>query len=216
MAAAYQVDPGNVCITETSLVSGEQRSEDDLLASATRAAKALFAELLKLPKKTKAGRNGGQFDVVELPVPLDRRPREKAAPKEKPMTAWEKYALKKGIKLNRKKNNKEWNDARQEWQDKWGKRARDRERQSDWIREVPANYVAKEDGGDPFLDDKREKKVKLSRDKKNAERNQRRTEALAKARAEADSIDRTVSRLATASMGKFDKSSGKAGKKRSK
>eukprot|EP00672_Neobodo_designis_P016506 CAMPEP_0174828808 /NCGR_PEP_ID=MMETSP1114-20130205/1543_1 /TAXON_ID=312471 /ORGANISM="Neobodo designis, Strain CCAP 1951/1" /LENGTH=217 /DNA_ID=CAMNT_0016062533 /DNA_START=103 /DNA_END=756 /DNA_ORIENTATION=+ len=214
MAATFLVDPGNLCITETSRVSGEQRSEEELLASATRATKALFTELLSLPKKSKPGKPGeGHFEVTALPAPIMRRPREKAPPKEKPLSAWEKFALKKGINLNRKKNNKQWNEARQEWQDKWGKRAREAERAADWVREVPKNYVPGEAGADPFLDDKRAKKEKLAKAKKNQERNERRAATTARAQAEAAALERTASKLKTASMGKFDKSAAKAGKK---
>jgi regulator of ribosome biosynthesis len=214
MTAAFLADPGNICITETSRVSGELRDEEDLMASATRATKTLFGELLSLPKKSKPGKPGeGHFEVTALPAPIMRRPREKAPPKEKPLSAWDKFALKKGISLNRKKNNKQWNEARQEWQDKWGKRAREAERNSDWIREIPKNYVPGAQGDDPFIEDKREKKEKLAKAKKNQERNERRVATTQRAQAEAASINKTVGKLKTASMGKFDKSAVKAGKK---
>ena len=212
MTASYLVDPGLLCITETSYVSGEQRTEEELLARATRAAKQLFGEVLALPKKVKAGKEDGHFDVVELPIPLLRLPREKAPPKEKPMTAWEKFALKKGIALNRKKNNKEWNEARQEWMDKWGKRARDHEKKTDWVREVSKNYVPGEAGSDPFLDERRAKKEKIDKAKKNQDRNEKRAATTAQAQAESNRIDRTVGKIVTASMGKFDKNA--AGKKK--
>jgi regulator of ribosome biosynthesis len=217
MAATYIIDAGNLCITETSRVSGEQQSEEDLLASATRAAKQLFGELLNLPKVSKPGKPGeGHFHVTQLPVPLMRRPREKAPPKEKPLSAWEKFAIKKGISLNRKKQNKQWDEARQEWMDRWGKRAKEADRQGDWIREVPKNYTPGEPGSDPFLDDKRAKKEMLSKAKRNQERNERRATTTAKAQAEVARIDKTVSKLVTASMGKFDKSEAVAGKKKVK
>jgi regulator of ribosome biosynthesis len=214
MSATYLADPGNLCITETSRVSGEKRDEEELIASATRAAKVLFGELLSLPKKSKPGKPGeGHFQVTALPAPIMRRPREKAPPKEKPLSAWEKFALKKGINLNRKKNNKQWNEARQEWQDKWGKRARESERATDWVREVPKNYVPGEAGSDPFLDDSRAKKEKISSAKKNPERNERRVATTHKAQAEVALLAKTASKLKTASMGKYDKSAKDAGKK---
>lgn len=211
MSASYLVDCGNLSITETSRVSGEQRSEEELLASATRAAKQLFAELLSLPTQVKAGKPGeGHFNVTVLPVPLMRRPREKAPPKEKPLTAWEKFALKKGVDLNRKKNNKKWNEAKQEWEDKWGKRAREAERDTTWVQEIPKNYVPGEVGSDPFLDQRREKREKLAKAKKNQERNERRASNTATAQAVATRLERTMNKLTTASMGKFDKSKAKS------
>jgi regulator of ribosome biosynthesis len=210
----YNVDPGTLCISETSLVSGEMRSEEELIASATLAARKLFGELLTLPEKAKAGRNAGMYTVVELPVPTMKLPREKAPPKEKPLTAWQKFALKKGISIDKKKKtNRVFNEDKQEWVDKWGKRAREDERKFDWMREVKQNYVPGEEGSDPFLESSREKKATLDKAKKNAEKNKKRAEYQAMASNQVASLDKAVKGLTTASMGKFDKATKKTAKK---
>ena len=204
LEAHYSLDVGNLCITDTSIVSGPQRSEDELLASATRAVKKLVTECLALPKTVKKGKFEGRLDMLQLPFPVIKLPREKAPPKPKPLTAWQKFALKKGIDIHRKKTNSVFDEERQMWVDKWGKRAREDERSRDWLREMPDGYVAAEDGGDPFLDDRREKQARLSKQKKNEDRNKRREELMSKAAKEVGDLNATVQKLATASNGKFE------------
>lgn len=198
----YAIDCGNLCVTDVSIVSGERRSEEDMLASAQTAVRHLYAELLALPTTKKRGRDEGATDVIELPQPVMRLPREKAPPKEKELTPWQKFALKKGINLDRKKERKVWDEDRQEWIDKWGKRRREVERQKDWIREVPANYVPGAVGDDPFLDDRKAKKSRLEKHKASADKNKDRQD---KTRREVQHLELAARSLATASAGKFDK-----------
>lgn len=201
----FEVDCGNLLLCETSIVSGERRTEEDLLASATVAAKRLFGELLALPKQLRRGKHESATQLTELPAPLMMLPREKAPPKPKPLTAWQKFAVKKGIALSRKKTNRVWNEDRQEWVDKWGKRARDDERKYDWLREVKPGYVATEEGGDPFLDDRRKKSARLEKQKKNEERNKKRAEFVDRSGTEVKHLHATTKKITTASMGKFDR-----------
>eukprot|EP00658_Telonema_sp_P-2_P039349 TRINITY_DN2815_c0_g1_i2.p1 TRINITY_DN2815_c0_g1~~TRINITY_DN2815_c0_g1_i2.p1 ORF type:complete len:104 (-),score=53.69 TRINITY_DN2815_c0_g1_i2:16-327(-) len=70
----------------------------------------------------------------------------------------------RGIDIHKKKTGKVFDEDRQEWKDKWGKRAKEDKEKYDWLREVKPGYVAKEDGGDPFLDDRREKKVRMDKE----------------------------------------------------
>lgn len=206
LEAHYSLDVGHLAITDTSVVSGPKRSEEELLASATRAVKKLVTECLALPKTVKKGKFEGRLEMMQLPVPVTKLPREKAPPKPKPLSAWQKFALKKGIDIHRKKTNAKWDEERQIFVDKWGKRAREDERKHDWLREMPANYVAGEDGGDPFLDDRREKKARMDKQKKNEDRNKRRVDIMSKAAKEVGDLDATVKKLATASNGKFEHS----------
>lgn len=209
--ATYLVDAGNLTITTTNVVSGERRSETELLVNATKAVQTLFAELLALPQERKRRENEATAEVTLLPQPLERLPREKPPPKEKILTAWQKFALKKGIK-DRTKTNTKFDEATGEFVDKWGKRAREDRGKKDWIREIKASYVPGEEGGDPFLDDKREKTTRVAKIKKLEEKNKRRSEAASHQVAD---LDRTMKSLATASNGKFDRSF-KAGKKSKK
>jgi regulator of ribosome biosynthesis len=214
MANTYHLDPGMLCITQTSIVSGPTRTEDDYHHSATKAVHKLFGEILALPTVLKKGKeNEAAIEVVQLPVPEVRLPREKAPPKEKPMTAWQKFALKKGIALGKKKVNKTWDEDRQTWKDKWGKRAREDERKFDWVREVKSNYVPGEEGSDPFLDDRRKKQASLSVAKKNADRNRRREEMQSRTQDEVAKMEKTFRSIATASNGRYDIAGAAVGKK---
>ncbi|ESL06783.1 ribosome biogenesis regulatory protein (RRS1) [Trypanosoma rangeli SC58] len=201
----HQLDTGMLCITNVSLISGSQRAEEDLHASATQAVKVLLDECQELPTKTKRGKFDASTTLVQLPQPVLRLPREKAPPKPKPLTAWEKFALKKGIALKRKKVNRVFDEEQQVWKDKWGKRAREDREKHDWLREVGPNYVAQEEGGDPFLDDRRAKKARLEKQKTKEEHNKRRSEHITRAQEEAKHLSAVTKHLTTASNGKFDK-----------
>eukprot|EP00658_Telonema_sp_P-2_P039348 TRINITY_DN2815_c0_g1_i1.p1 TRINITY_DN2815_c0_g1~~TRINITY_DN2815_c0_g1_i1.p1 ORF type:complete len:155 (-),score=77.46 TRINITY_DN2815_c0_g1_i1:16-480(-) len=110
----------------------------------------------------------------------------------------------RGIDIHKKKTGKVFDEDRQEWKDKWGKRAKEDKEKYDWLREVKPGYVAKEDGGDPFLDDRREKKVRMDKEKANMERNQRRAGMMDQASKEVAHLNASVRKLSTASNGKFE------------
>lgn len=211
--AEYHFDVGLLAVTDASVVSGPRRSEDELLAAATNGVRRLLSECVLLPKTIKKGKFEGAAELVQLPQPVTKLPREKAPPKPKPLTAWEKFALKKGIALKRSKTNKVWDEERQIWKDKWGKRAREDREKFDWLREVGPNYVAQEDGGDPFLDERRAKKARLDVQKKNEEHNKRRSEHILRAQEEVGHLSQISKSLATASNGKFEKATQKLKKK---
>lgn len=205
MSHHYALDVGNLCVTDTSVVSGPMRREEDLLISASRAAQVLISQCNELPTTARKGKFEGRTELAQLPQPVLRLPREKAPPKPKPLTAWQKFALKKGIDIHRKKVNSRFDEERQEWVDKWGKRAREDKRKFDWLREVKPGYVAEEDGGDPFLDESRKKKAKLDKQKQNEDRNKRRQELMDRAASEVSHLNTVVKHIATASNGKFEK-----------
>ena len=201
--ATYQVDVGHLVIADVSVVSGERRSEAELHDSATKGTRQLLIEVMKQPMLKRKGKaNEAVGEVVQLPAPVMRIPREKAPPKPKALTPWEKFALKKGIALNRKRDSKMWDEAKQEWIDRYGKRRRESERETDWLREVKDDYVAAEEGGDPFLDERRKKKTRLDKQKSNELKNKKRASY---EKAELSHLDSVSRNLATASLGKFDK-----------
>ena len=107
-----------------------------------------------------------------------------------------------------KKRNKEkrvWDEEKQEHVAVYGAKRRQLDRKMDWLREVPDNYTPKEDGGDAFLDDKIDRRERVSKQKSREQANQRRSRdnsAIA-------SLDTASSKLATASMGKFDSNASK-------
>lgn len=211
--AEYHLDVGLLAVADAAVVSGPRRSEEELMESATKGVRMILSECLQLPKTVKKGKFEGAAEMVQLPLPATKLPREKAPPKVKPLTAWEKFAVKKGIALNRKKDNKVFDEERQVWKDRWGKRAREDKEKFDWLREVGPAYVAKESGGDPFLDERREKKARLDKQKKNEDHNKRRSEHVTKAREEVAHLTHVARHLSTASNGKFERAVQKGKKK---
>ncbi|TPP43443.1 Ribosome biogenesis regulatory protein (RRS1) family protein [Leishmania donovani] len=132
----YQLDVGLLTVTDVSTVSGPMRREEDLMSSCTNALKALLGEFVDLPTEVKKTKYESATTLVQLPQPVMQLPREKAPPKTKPLTAWQKFALKKGIDIHRKKANRVFDEDRQVWKDKWGKRAREDRDKYDWLREA--------------------------------------------------------------------------------
>lgn len=211
--ASYQLDVGNLTITDESLVSGPMRSEEEMKEACERCLKVLLGECVGLPTTYKKGKFQESGRVVQLPQPVMALPREKAPPKPKPLTAWQKFAMKKGIDIHKKKENKVFDEERQVWKDKWGKRAREEREKYDWLREVKPGYVASEEGGDPFLDERRSKQAEKKKIAKKEEHNVRRAAHLLRAEEEVQHLQAATSHLTTASNGKFDvKKSFKKGK----
>eukprot|EP01064_Diplonema_japonicum_P022586 TRINITY_DN3255_c10_g1_i1.p1 TRINITY_DN3255_c10_g1~~TRINITY_DN3255_c10_g1_i1.p1 ORF type:complete len:246 (+),score=90.36 TRINITY_DN3255_c10_g1_i1:46-738(+) len=177
-------------------------SEDVLLQNAEKDTQLLVAELFGLPsEKVDGGR------LATLPYPSTQIPREKPPPKEKDLTKWEEFKKEKGIKT-RKTAKREFDEERGEWVATYGAKRRKDDRERDWLREVPDNYVPKVEGGDAFLDAQMERNERVKKQKKREEANQRRAADTSKM---AD-IDSTTAKLATASMGKFDSSAKKKAK----
>ncbi|XQJ28915.1 ribosome biogenesis regulatory protein (RRS1), putative [Leishmania guyanensis] len=201
----YQLDVGLLTVTDVSTVSGPMRREEDLISSCTNALKALLGEFVHLPTEVKKTKYESATTLVQLPQPVMQLPREKALPKPKPLTAWQKFAVKKGIDIHRKKSNRVFDEDRQEWKDKWGKRAREDRDKYDWLREVKSGYMPAEDGGDPFLDDLRTKHARLEKQKKKEEHNKRRSVHLMQAQEEVKHLSAASRNLSTASNGKFEK-----------
>lgn len=200
----YHLDVGLLTINDASIVSGPARREEDMMESCKTSLKVLLGECIDLETEVKKGKFEGVATLVKLPQPVEKLPREKAAPRPKPLTAWQKFALKKGIDIHKKKSNRVFDEDRQEWKDKWGKRAREDRDKYDWLREVKPGYVAKEEGGDPFLDDRREKQVRLEKQKKKEEHNKRRSAHIEHAQEEVKHLSAAARNLSTASNGKFE------------
>ena len=65
-------------------------------------------------------------------------PRAKPLPKPKAPTKWEQFAAAKGIQKKRREK-KVWDEEKQEWVDRWGRGAKNKEVEEQWAVEVPAN-----------------------------------------------------------------------------
>ena len=96
----------------------------------------LLSALLQLPtQQTPDG------PLTLLPPPTTHLPRAKPLPKPKPPTKWERFAATKGIQKKRK-DRKVWDEERGEWVARWGKDAKNKEGEGQWLTEVEANAGA--------------------------------------------------------------------------
>ncbi len=96
-------------------------------------AQALLAALFSLP--TTSSPDG---PLAQLPPPTTQLPRAKPLPKPKPPTKWEQFAKAKGIHKTRK-DKKVWDEAKQEWVNRWGWKGANKDKEVQWITEVRAN-----------------------------------------------------------------------------
>ncbi|CAK7892392.1 regulator of ribosome biosynthesis [[Candida] anglica] len=119
----------------------EQR--DAYLSSVTRDnVQLLINQILSLPVKTttenhdsSTGQNS-TMTLIQLPDPTTPLPREKAIPKAKALTKWEKFAAKKGIKAKAKDGKMVYDEEAGEWVPKWGYKGKNKDIDSQWLVEV--------------------------------------------------------------------------------
>jgi len=107
----------------------------------------LINELFKIPTEVKE-----DTVVFKLPKPVTRLPREKPCPKPKPLTKWEEFRKKKGLRPA-KKEKLVWDEASKEWKPRYGMNRINSEKDV-WAIPVPET-------ADPMVD-----QFKLMKDKK--------------------------------------------------
>ena len=73
---------------------------------------------------------------AELPPRATVVPREKPMPKEKPKTKWDEFARIKGIE-KRKRSSKAWNEEREEFVPRFGRKSAKNDSMADWVVELP-------------------------------------------------------------------------------
>ncbi|KAJ2458716.1 Rhodanese- sulfurtransferase [Coemansia sp. RSA 2424] len=188
-------------IDETKLVAS-QKSRDAYLQELSReGAQLMINELFSLPTTV-------DEDSVYATLPATRTvlPREKPAPKEKPMTRWEKFAKIKNIQ-NKKKSRMVYDEDQGEWRPRFGFKGVNNDDQKPWLIEVPGN-------ADPYDDQykarREEKKERIDKNKRRAQRNFEENLAVEKGMKPREMRKRelqsalVLSKGSTASMGKFD------------
>lgn len=191
-----------------------KRDPEALLCARTRnATQHLVNALFQRPIE----RHATYGPLASLPAFETELPREKAVPKPKPLTKWEKFAKAKGI-TKRKKDKMIFDEERQEWVPRWGYQGANKKVEDQWLVEVPMN------ADDDYRPDKAAAKGRKARQAKNEAQHQRnlarnastpsapRSElgsgvvpSRARRRAELEA-DLLRARGSTASLGRFDKS----------
>jgi hypothetical protein len=170
-------------------------SEADLHSLTQKAATKLIRELYQLPATTE--RNDDYGRIVALPRnEVYTLPREFPAPAQRTIkTKWEQYKERKGLRTPKLKGSTVWDDTLKKWVKRFGyERVKDNNVKN-WAIEVKDNFEQTTKTGDPFKDMEHGKKDRVAKNKVRQERNKKRIKTLQDER----------SRLATRSMGAFDK-----------
>ncbi|KAI0029929.1 RRS1-domain-containing protein [Vararia minispora EC-137] len=196
------VDAGFLAVTDPNPIEKEsydENVEEYLQSTARDGVQVLLSALFSLP--TTSSPDG---PLAQLPPPTTTLPRAKPLPKPKPPTKWEKFARAKGIQKTRK-DKKEWDEEKQEWVNRWGWKGKNKEEETQWLSEVPANADV---DYDPTKKARDERKARVAKNERQHLQNLARAQASGAERKQRKAdIDRTLAttRVSTASMGKYDK-----------
>ncbi len=202
--------------------------ESILYKTATRDMQKLLNKLFKLPKAslstlTSSGDKGSTesgaslVNLVTLPDPIHRVPRQKPPPAPRPETKWERFARMKGIKKN-KRERMVWDETSNEWRPRYGYKRVNDENDVPFIEHGPNDDPYE----DPFQAKRDEKKLRVLKNKerqlKNQEFRQGKTKKVPSGIPKALGVGRTMqlgkegtkevlekAQVSTASMGKFDR-----------
>jgi len=194
------VDTGFLTVTDPNPIDEDtynSNREEYLQSTARDGIQSLFASLFTLP--TQASPDG---PLAKLPPPTTQLPRSKPLPKPKPPTKWERFAAAKGIQ-HKVRDRREWDEEKQEWVNRWGQGGKNKQKEEQWITEVPANADA---DYDPVKVARDERKARVAKNEKQRLGNQARAAPSERDQRKKE-IDTTLAttRISTASMGKFDK-----------
>ena len=132
-----------------------------LLATARENAQLLTNKLYELlaaaPKK----------DVIPLPPPTTKLPREKPLPKPRPLTRWERFAKEKGI-VKKKRSKMVWDEDHQRWAPRYGYGRANNTKEAPWLIEAKPGD---DPSVDPFEVRAEARKERLGKQKRQEERN---------------------------------------------
>ncbi|KAH7887347.1 ribosome biogenesis regulatory protein-domain-containing protein [Phlebopus sp. FC_14] len=196
------VDAGFLTVTDPNPIDEESYSsnlEDYLQSTARDGIQALIASLYALP--TQPSPDG---PLAQLPPPTTQLPRSKPLPKPKPPTKWERFAAAKGIQ-KQKREKKVWDEEKQEWVNRWGREGKNKDKEEQWITEVPANADV---DFNPAQAARNERKARVAKNERQRLQNMARAQAARDEREERKAhVEKTLAstRISTASMGKFDR-----------
>lgn len=111
--------------------------EEALENTARRGVQLLVNRIFALPTKYISAE--GVFAILPKDV-LTVLPREKPLPKiKKEATKWEQFAKSKGIAPKAKRDKLIYDEEKQEWVPRWGYKGANKDKEEQWIYEVPAN-----------------------------------------------------------------------------
>ncbi|KAA1473427.1 RRS1-domain-containing protein, partial [Dentipellis sp. KUC8613] len=196
-----EVDAGFLTVTDLNPIDKEsydENLEEYLQSTARDGVQVLLTSLFTLP--TQSTPDG---PIAQLPAPTTLLPRQKPLPKPKPPTKWEQFARAKGIS-HKKKDKKEWDEEKQEWVNRWGWGGKNKQVETQWLTEVPANADIEHD---PSKEARDARKARVAKNEKQHLQNLARAQSSGDRSARKQENERVLAttRVSTASMGKFDK-----------
>lgn len=130
---------------DNTKLNNEEEKEKYLTEVTRDNVQLLINQILSLPLKTTTDTHGsstGQdstMTLVQLPEPTTLLPREKSIPKEKPLTRWQQFALRKGIRSKAKDGKMVYDEEKGEWVPKWGYKGKNKDIDNQWLVELNAN-----------------------------------------------------------------------------
>jgi regulator of ribosome biosynthesis len=164
-------DVGSLACFDYHPLDAAQLSRDQagtLLAVARDNTQLLFNRIFSQPAVRS---QDGVF--AELPARATVVPREKPLPKEKPKTKWDEFARIKGIE-KRKRSSKEWNEEREEFVPRFGRKSAKNDSMADWLVELPDSAP---DSHDAFGEQRKVKKQAVAKQAKQELANRARARA---------------------------------------
>ena len=180
-----------------SLSFRRENLEEYIQSTARDGAQALLSTLFSLPTTSSA-----DGPLAQLPPSTTELPRAKPLPKPKPPTKWELFARAKGIQKKRVVR-KVWDEEKQDWVNRWGRDGKNKQEETQWLTEVPANA---EVDFDPSKAARDARKARVAKNDRQRLQNVARAQGTPKEEKKAE-IEKTLAttRISTASMGRFDK-----------
>lgn len=157
----------------------DPESKEEHLKEVTREnVQLLLGQILLLPaKRTTASVNSSEkqdstMTVFTLPTPTTQLPREKALPKDKPKTKWERFAAEKGIQKKAKDGKLVYDEESGKWVPKWGYGGLNKKLDNQWLVELPENQKNPEDDfADPRALGRQERKKLVKKNQRQQEKN---------------------------------------------
>lgn len=139
----------------------EAKNETTLQQIACEMVQHFTNELFSLPSEPAA--DTGR--LISLPKPIAHLPREKPVPVEKAATKWEVFAKSKGL-TKRKRQDKIWDEEKQQWLYRWGK-----DRANNEMDQWAIDHKDGDDLEDPWTKMRNAKKARVTKNKQQQEAN---------------------------------------------
>jgi len=196
-------DLGNLYLSDQQPIEVKELRANNaafLNALARDNAQLLFNKIWELPIE-----RVDNIIVGKLPPPTIILPREKKVPKAKPLTKWETFAKRQGIRDVKKRGRMLWDEETKTWKPRFGyKRGKDDTK--DWCIEVPVNADPNEN---QFEKRNADKKERVAKNEFQRLRNIEKTTNTNKGKPDIKEVKEKIgkeidlAKVSTASLGKF-------------